>query len=763
MSDSRFTISGIARELSAGMVVFLVALPLCLGIAIASDATPFAGILAGIVGGILVGLLSGSHTSVSGPAAGLTAVVAMQIKELQTFDAFLLALMVGGLMQIVLGIARAGALAAFFPSSVIKGLLAAIGFILVLKQIPHIVGHDADPEGEMSFEQPDHENTFTAFLATVNDLHPGAAIIGILAIVLLVVWDKAATLKKSNIPAPLVVVVLGIGLNLLFDLIGGVFDIESSHLVKVPVAASMGDFFGLLKLPDFSHWTNPVVYTAGATLAVVASLETLLNLNAVDKLDPEQRVSPANRELVVQGIGNTVLGLIGGIPMTSVIVRSSVNINAGAKTKISAIFHGVLLLVCVMLLPTFLNLIPLSCLAAILLMTGVKLVSPALVKQMWSEGRYQFLPFIITLTAIVFTDLLKGVLIGLAVSIAFILSSNLRRPLRRVMEKHLGGEVLHILLSSQVSFLNRAALERTLREVPRGGHVLIDATNTDYIDPDVLDLIRDFKETIAPAHGVQLSLRGFRARYQLKDEIQFVDYSTRELQNLLTSAQVLEILKEGNERFRTGRRLTRDFGRQMDATARGQHPLAVVLSCIDSRNPAELIFDLGLGDIFSIRIAGNVISPNVLASMEYGCAVAGAKLILIVGHTRCGAVTAAVDLACSAANVEEATGCQHLDHIVRQFQHVIDAPTCQRVATTSDDERTKVIDDVARRNVPRLVKQVIMQSRTIRKLVSEGRISVAGAIYDVVSGQIDIISGPIGADEVKNLIGVDEQALDNQR
>ena len=763
MPDTRISVATFARDLSAGMVVFLVALPLCLGVAIASDAQPFAGILAGVVGGILVGMLSGSHTSVSGPAAGLTAVVALQIRELGTFEAFLLALTIGGVIQIGLGLARAGVLAAFFPSSVIKGLLAAIGVILILKQIPHVAGHDADPEGDMAFAQPNDENTFTAFVATLFDLHPGAATIGLLSIALLVLWEKTATLKRSNIPAPLVVVLLGIGLNLLFDVIGGPLDIESSHLVKVPVAAGVSGFLGLLQMPDFSQWANPAIYTAGATLAVVASLETLLNLNAVDKLDPRQRVSPANRELLVQGIGNTLLGLIGGIPMTSVIVRSSVNINAGARTKLSAIFHGMLLLSCVMLLPTYLNMIPLSCLAAILLVTGVKLASPALIKQMWSEGRYQFLPFIITLTSIVFTDLLKGILIGLAVSIAFILSSNLRRPLRRINEKHLGGEVLRIQLASQVSFLNRATLERTLREVPRGGHVLLDASNTDYIDPDVLDLIRDFKEEIAPAHGVQVSLRGFREKYQLKDEIQFIDYSTRELQDLLTAAQVLQILEEGNERFRTGRRLTRDLGRQLDASAKGQHPLAVILSCIDSRTPAELIFDLGLGDIFSVRVAGNVISANVLASMEYGCAVAGAKLILILGHTNCGAVTAAVDLACSAANPEQATGCQHLDHIVNQIQQVIDAPTCERVRETSGDVKAGVVDEVARRNVLRIVEQVVLQSRTICKLVGAGRIAVAGALYDVAAGKVDVISDPIGADEVKYLFGADEQHRDNTR
>ena len=326
-------------------------------------------------------------------------------------------------------------------------------------------------------------------------------------------------------------VLLGVGLSLLFRRLGGPWVIEPSHLVQVPVADSLAGFLGFLQSPDFSQWSNPAVYTAGVTIAAVASLETLLNLEAVDKIDPQQRTSPPSRELLAQGIGNVVAGLIGGLPITSVIVRSSVNINAGRQTKLAddrsrRLAAGQRRAAC----PTWLNMIPLSCLAAILLVTGVKLASPALVRQMWNEGRYQFIPFAVTVVAIVLTDLLIGILIGLAVSIGFILNSNLRRPLRRIVEKHLGGDVLHIELANQVSFLNRAVLARALDEVPRGGHVLLDAQRTDYIDPDVLDLIRDFKEQTAPARGVEVSLLGFRSKYQLEDQIQYVDYSTRELQ-----------------------------------------------------------------------------------------------------------------------------------------------------------------------------------------------------------------------------------------
>lgn len=727
------------RDFTSGVVVFFVALPLCLGVALASNAPLQSGLIAGIVGGILVGFLSGSHTSVSGPAAGLTAIVSVQI-ALLGFPAFLLAVVIAGLIQIGLGIARAGFIAAFFPSSVIKGLLAAIGVILILKQIPHVLGHDADPEGEMAFQQPDQENTFTELIRTISEFHPGAAVIGLLSLIMLFAWDQSKRLKKSIIPAPLLVVLFGIGLNILFEHVGGAWFIEASHLVQVPEAEDLAGFFRMyLVFPDFSQWSNPMVYQAAMTLAAVASLETLLNLEGVDKLDPQQRTSPPSRELLAQGFGNLSAGLLGGIPVTSVIARSSVNIYAGAKSRASAIFHGLLLLISVLMLPTVINLIPLACLAAILLVTGIKLASPKLMKQMWNQGRYQFVPFMTTVVAIVLTDLLIGVLIGLAVAISFILHSNVRRPVRRFVEKHLCGNVLHIQLANQVSFLNRAALSKVFDEVPRGGHLLLDALHTDYIDPDVLGLIRDFKEQTAPIRGIQVSLVGFRKRYLMQDEIQYVDYSTRELQSSITPNQVLQVLKDGHERFRSGQRLTRDLGRQVNATANAQHPLAVVLSCIDSRTPTELIFDVGVGDMFSIRIAGNVMSRKVLGSAEYACVVAGAKLILVMGHTRCGAVTAAVDLICSTSSAADATGCQHLSHIVDDIQELADPIMCQGLQHRSQAEKEAFINDLARRNVSRVVATILKISPSLNRLHQEGRIAVVGAMYDVVTGNIEFL------------------------
>ncbi len=728
----------IGKDLIAGVVVFLVALPLCLGIAVASDpgggqVKPIAGLIAGIVGGLVVAVLSGSQSSVSGPAAGLTAVVASQITALNSFQAFLLAVVLAGVIQIILGLIKAGGLNAFFPSSVIKGLLAAIGVILILKQFPHLLGHDSDPEGEMSFVQPDQQNTFSELFELLGDFHVGAMVIGIASVLLLLLWNRIKVLKNSLVPAPLIVVGFGVAMVVLFERLGGGWLVQDSHLVRVPVAGSLAEVKNFIVLPDFSAFSNSQVYIAAFTIAIVASLETLLNLEAVDRLDPHRRHSPPNRELIAQGVGNITAGMLGGLPVTSVIVRSSVNIHSGARTRLSAIFHGVLLVTCVGFLPGLLNMIPLSCLAAILIVTGFKLANPKLFKQMWAQGRYQFIPFATTVAVIVLTDLLIGILIGLGISLAFILMSNLRRPMRKLMEKHVGGEIVHIELSNQVSFLNIAAIDKALREIPDGGDVLLDARNTDYIDPDVLSLIRDFKDEGGPARGINVSLRGFRTKYKLEDDIQFVDYTTRELQEQMTPQQALQVLMEGNERFRSGRRLSRDLGRQLRATSHGQHPMAVVLSCIDSRVPAEIVFDLGLGDIFSARVAGNVISPMILGSIEYACAVAGAKLVMVLGHTSCGAVTAA----CSHLAARNSHNSDNVNSILHDIESSIDPSKCRAAMSGTKDEQQDFVNNIAIHNVQRAVQGILQQSPTIKQMTASGQVAVVGGMYDIATGKID--------------------------
>ena len=507
------------QDLLSGLLVFLVALPLCLGIAEASDAPLFSGLLAGIVGGLVVAVLSGSHTSVSGPAAGLTAVVASQIASLGSFEAFLVAVLLAGVIQLALGAIRAGTLANYFPISVIKGLLAAIGVILILKMAPKMIGHDA----ALGISDL---NSLSQIQSTVSGLNPMAAIIGLGSLVFLLVWARVPKLKASSIPAPLLVVVVGAAITLLLQQMAAdsKWVIPTSHLVEVPVAKGMSDLKLFLIFPDFSALGSSQVYVAAIVIAVVASLETLINLEAVDNIDPEGRVSPKNRELFAQGAGNIVCGLIGGLPITSVIIRSSVNIGAGVKTRMSAISHGFLLVGCVLAIPGLLNAIPLSALGAILLVTGFKLASLTLFRQMWSGGMNKFLPFVITVVAIVLIDLLSGVLIGLAIAIVFVLRGALQTPFSLDSENQSDGDVHRLRLSNQATFLNQATLSKTLEEVPDGSHVLLDATSTHHLDPDIESLLIEFISSTAPEHGIKVSMTGFDQLQSLGDRMHFPEH-----------------------------------------------------------------------------------------------------------------------------------------------------------------------------------------------------------------------------------------------
>jgi carbonic anhydrase/SulP family sulfate permease len=428
--------------------------------------------------------------------------------------------------------------------------------------------------------------------------------------------------------------------------------------------------------------------------------------------------------------------------MTSVIVRSSVNAQSGGRSKASAIFHGFLLLGSLLLVPTLLNRIPLAALAAVLIVTGFKLASPALFRRMWKEGSKQFVPFAITVGAIVFTDLLTGVLIGLGTSLGFILWGNLRRGFRIIREDHVGGMVHRIELATQASFLNRAQLATVLGEFRRGDQVAIDARMTDYVDPDILSLIREFADETAPARGLKVSLLGFKDRYPIRDVKQYVDWTSKEVQASLTPDRVLRLLKEGNERFTSGQRLTRDLAQQVDDTAGGQHPMACILSCIDSRSPAELLFDLGLGDIFSVRLAGNVASPKALGSMEFACKVAGAKLIVVLGHTRCGAVKATCDLVAKGLDPVEATGLTNLGAITEPISEAVRMET--RTKDRRDASNPDFVDSVAAINVRNTIRWIEDNSPVLRSMIINGEIGIAGAMYDVATGRVTFLDG-VGA------------------
>ena len=481
-------------DVPAAVVVFLVALPLCLGIALASGAPLFAGIISGVVGGIVVGGLSGSQLMVSGPAAGLTAIVVSAIATLGSYPAFLASVVLAGGVQLLLAVLRAGIIGYYFPSCVIRGMLAAIGLILILKQIPHAVGYDADYEGDEAFVQATGENTFSAIAHAFERIEPAAVILSLLALAMLMLWDKTGLKKIKLLPGPLAVVVAGIVGQWVLPMFHSSLQLGSEHLVALPAPGSFADIGTLFAFPDWSALAWPDTWRIAVTLGVVASLETLLSLEATDRMDPFKREAPTDRELAAQGVGNMVAGLIGGLPVTGVIVRSAANVDAGAQTKLSAILHGILLLIAVLTIPLLLNMIPLASLAAILIYTGFKLAHPRLMKHAWAQGRTQWLPFVITIVAILLSDLLIGIAIGLTVGFIFVLFDQLRYPCYTVVSPH-GSVLTRLKLQEQVSFLHKATLAQLLDELPNGARIEIDGTGCRHIDHDVLEFLSDFRQT----------------------------------------------------------------------------------------------------------------------------------------------------------------------------------------------------------------------------------------------------------------------------
>lgn len=494
------------QDVPASIVVALVALPLCLGVALASGAPLFSGLIAGIVGGIVVGALSKSSLSVSGPAAGLTVIVLAAITSLPSFEAFLLAVVLAGVMQIAFAWSRAGMLSEFVPSSVITGMLAAIGLILILKQIPHAIGYDGDYEGSFAFLQPDGRNTFsTLWYVLQEQMVWGAAIIAIISLAFLFWWDGAKPKEGSLrfVPGPLVVVVFGVVANALFGQAAPALQIEPSHLVQVPVASNFGEFITLFRLPDFGAITNLAVWTTALTLALVASLESLLSVKAVDELDPQRRTTDKDRELLAQGGGNLLSGLLGGLPVTSVIVRSSANVDSGAGSKASTMLHGFWLLLSVLLIPAVLNLIPLSALAAILIATGYKLAKPTLFAKKFQQGWGQFVPFVVTVGAILFTDLLTGIFIGIGVGMMFVIARNFRPAISFVCEGH---DCL-IRARRNLYFIHKHELQTALNRVPDDVDLLIDLSSTQFVDLDNIEILNHFIKG-AEYRNIRVVVRG---------------------------------------------------------------------------------------------------------------------------------------------------------------------------------------------------------------------------------------------------------------
>ncbi len=709
-------------DLVAAIVVFLVAIPLCLGIALASGAPLFSGILSGIIGGIVVGALSGSHVSVSGPAAGMAAVVVAAVAQLGDFHIFLLALTLAGIIQILIGSFKAGFVADYVPTNVVQGLLCAIGILLIIKQLPLAFTLSADfNELKTHLLETTEGLAISPLLALSHHLNSGAMLITFVSLALLVYFEKTKNKVLKEIPAPILVVIIGILFNEIFLWIDSPMIQDSPQLVNIPTTDSLHEFFSQLEFPDWSAWLNPKIYVYAFIFAIVASLETLLNLKAGEKLDKLKRHSSSNQELIAQGCGNMFAGLIGGIPITSVIVRTSVNIQAGSKTKIATIFHGMFILLAVMLIPEALNKIPLSSLAAILIYTGYKLNKPSIYRTIYAQGLDRFMPFIVTVFSIIIFNLLAGILVGLAVSFFYILKSSSQTRIDIIKEVYPTGETNRIVLPQQMTFLNKGALVAELDSLPKDSQLIIDARYTQYIDKEILEVLKEFKEE-AGNKQIAVNLIGFEDSYKIHNYIDFITVTTYDVQANLSPADVLKVLHEGNQRFLKDTRIHRANRTDIKYTAKNQHPIAVVLGCIDSRVPVETIFDMTFGDLFCIRIAGNVVNNDILASIEYACNVVGAKLVVVLGHTRCGAIQSACD------GIEKG----HITELLTKIKPAVNAE--YQTKDNRNGENISFVTQVTQLNVANTLKNIYLQSDILKEMLDNDEIGMVGALYDVHSG-----------------------------
>ncbi|HVD98773.1 MAG TPA: SulP family inorganic anion transporter [Cytophagaceae bacterium] len=710
---SEINLKYLPNDLSSGLVVFLVALPLCIGIAFASGAPILSGIIAGIVGGLVVSSISRSPLSVSGPAAGLTVIVASSIAELGSYQAFLLTLLIAGMLQVLFGYIKAGIIGSFFPSSVIKGMLASIGIILVLKQIPHALGYDLDYEGDFEFFQPDKNNTFTEIYEAYLRITPGAFVISAISLTVLILWDKFNMTKKTFVHGSFVAVVLGVLLNILFSVYIPSLRVMEEHLVQLISTKGFSSFSQNFMLPDFSMLGKTAVYLIAFKLAVIASLESLLSVDAIDKLDPMRRYTPKNHELKAQGIGNMVSALIGGLPITSVVVRSSANVDAGAKSKLSAIFHGLFLLCAVVLIPGIINMIPLSALAAILMLVGYKLAKVSLVKELYKKGWEHFLPFIITIFAVLFTDLLLGIGIGTLVALFFILRRNVLNPYVYNKQDSNYGVKVRIDLSEEVSFLNKASILYKLSKIPKNAHVVIDGSKSKFIDDDIVEIIEDFKIN-APSKNIKIEIIDVDDKYELIENEELDKIIQQDYDKLFV-----------NNRDWVKEKLAQD-PTYFEKLALGQAPKYLFIGCSDSRITANEITGTDAGEMFIHRNIANLVVDtdlNLMAVLQYSIEVLKVHHVIVCGHYGCGGVKAAID------------GKYHglIDKWLRNIKKVYRLHY-KELDDLLDEEKKhrKLVELVVREQVYNLAMTTIYQ-----KALKQGQnIQLHGWVYDISEGYL---------------------------
>lgn len=710
------------KDIPSSIVVFLVALPLCLGIALASGAPLVSGLISGIIGGIVIGSVSHSSVSVSGPAASLTAVVLASIASLGSFDVFLMAVVLGGIFQFILGILKAGLIADYMPSNIIKGLLAAIGIILIIAQLPYAVGFIQDSGANFGARDNLLEQAIAMFKNFFYSLHPGAVVLSIISLAIIIFWEKSPLKNFKLLPPSLIVVILGVFLNLLFKYIAPVLHLNEKYLVNIPKIDRVSE---LVTFPDFNSITNPEVWGVAITITLIASIASLLAIEAADEIDPHKRKTPPNRELVAQGIGNTIAGLVGGIPLTSVIVRSSVNINAGAETKLSTILHGIFLLLSVLFLSSILNLIPLSSLAVILLVVGYKLASWDVISTMYKKGWNQFIPFVVTVVAIILTDLLIGIFIGSLVSIFFLLRSNYHNAFFIENTKIFKGETIRLELSNEVSFFNKASIKNSLWNVPQNSNVIIDATFSSYIDHDILEIFEDFKTTFAEENNINVSIIGLKDKYSAGKELDFVREDIEESKERSTPQEILDYLKEGNSRYVDGKLVSRRLRNKELMDFINSPPLATVVNCIDLREPLNVMMNTGIGDLIPIRAAGNLVDSHIIKSIEIACKQQGSRFILLMGNS-------SNKIYLEALNEYMKNGYQNPDSLIAEALKAQQIP-----AKFEEKDLYTYADLITRWSVKESQKRIIKENPYLRERISQGKLGLATAFFNRENGKIE--------------------------
>lgn len=714
--DYRSMFSRLDKDIPAGIVVFLVALPLCLGIALASGAPLMSGLISGIIGGVIIGYLSKSGTSVSGPAASVAAVVLLAIEDLNSFQLFLGALVLAGFIQVILGIVKAGILADYMPTSIIKGLLAGIGVILILSQLPYTIGYEIDKSKLLNYSEDYLNNTYNLILNFFNAFTIGAVVISVLSLGILIYWDKTPLKNFKLIPPALVVVILGVLLNQLFKIFMPFFYLDGIHLVNIPKVDSIRTFF---TFPDFSGYSDPKVWTTAFTIAIIASISTLLNIEATDNIDKLNRRTPPNRELIAQGIGNTLSGLLGGIAITSVIVRSSVSIEAGAQTKLSTIIHGFLLLLSVLFLSSIINLIPLASLAAILLVVGYKLASISVFKSLYKRGWNQFLPFVLTVIFIVLTDVLTGVLIGSALSIFYLLRSNYYNPFYIENIKYVQDEVIKLELSNEVSFFNKASIKNTLWSVPDNSKLLIDASFTSYMDPDVVDIIKEFQTRALVDHNIEVNVIGMKDSYLLGEEIDFYKKTKSEIKAKTNPKEILAYLKEGSTTYASRNLMSRKMQSKDLIEHLNESPLAVVLTCVDLREPLNMMLNTAIGDLVSLRSAALIIEKQSILNLEISCRDQGAKLVLFYGNSHNTVVKKAI--------------IEYLKNESSNLSILIEDALKSETFSSRDlqsESLDKLANDIVDFNIEKAKSDLIAKSPYFKEALKKGDIGIASAFFN---------------------------------